>query len=408
LRNPPKSIAVIGCGISGLASAIFLARAGHAITLYEKFDKPASPGAGILLQPTGMKILSKLGLLDKLEPVTSRIDALKGYNLKGCCIMDVRYADQWPESYGLGVHRANLFKLLYETALDAGARIICGTRVEHVSPNIKTSRYQIICNQSDQPEFDAVVVADGTKSTLRPDLNIAFKMTAYPWGALWTICPDPDGRFHSILAQRYHRASKMIGVLPSGLHPQTGERCVSFFWSLSRQNYAAWQLADLCDWKSEVLRYWPEIGNLIEPIQAHSELTFAEYGDVVMPRWHKDGLVCIGDAAHGMSPQLGQGANLALIDAFVLNASIESNADLATAFSQYSAMRKNHLRFYQFASRRLTPMFQSNSTMAAIIRDVSFPLVHKIPFLYKQALRTVAGAKTGILIEKATPGVMYD
>ena len=230
-------------------------------------------------------------------------------------------------------------------------------------------------------------------------------MAPYPWGALWAICPDPQRRYHSVLAQRYDGAHTMIGVLPSGLHPQTLEPCVSFFWSLAVSDYPTWQQRGLQDWKSQVLSHWPEIEDLVNPLQTHSDLTFAEYGDVVMQRWHDRGLVCIGDAAHGMSPQLGQGANLALIDAFVLDACIESATDLPSAFAQYSAMRKNHIRFYQFASRRLTPLFQSNSRFAGIIRDASFPLIRKIPFLYKQAVRTVAGVKTGLLFDKPSQGV---
>ena len=55
-------IAVIGSGIGGLASSIFLARQGHQITVYEQADSPRPVGAGFLLQPPGQRVLGKLGV----------------------------------------------------------------------------------------------------------------------------------------------------------------------------------------------------------------------------------------------------------------------------------------------------------------------------------------------------------
>lgn len=62
-------IAVVGAGTAGAASAFFLARAGHRVTVFERVPIPSAVGAGILLQPTGMQVLQSL------ETVGSRIGA---------------------------------------------------------------------------------------------------------------------------------------------------------------------------------------------------------------------------------------------------------------------------------------------------------------------------------------------
>lgn len=249
--------------------------------------------------------------------------------------------------------------------------------------------------------FDAVVIANGTQSRLREQLGISQTCKPYPWGALWAICPAEDEVLSPALVQRYQAASMMIGVMPTGVNPETGKHCVSFFWSLKREDLARWHATPLENWKAEVLRYWPELDRLLARITARNQLAFATYADVRMSRWHDGNVVVIGDAAHGMSPQLGQGANLALLDAFALSCCVAEHGEVADAFSMYSKMRRRHLRFYQHASRWLTPMFQSDSHVAAWLRDWSFPLVNRFSFARREAVRTVAGLKTGLIFDKS-------
>ena len=73
-----STIAVIGGGTAGAASALFLARAGHQVTLYERVPEPGAVGAGILLQPSGMRVLQALGLFDQILAHGSRIERLLG------------------------------------------------------------------------------------------------------------------------------------------------------------------------------------------------------------------------------------------------------------------------------------------------------------------------------------------
>lgn len=393
-------IAIVGSGIAGLSAGMLLARLGHDVTLFERFDEPKSIGAGILIQPSGLVALDRLGLRAEIEAKGARIDAFLGITTTGRRVMDVRYADGWKNSYGLGVHRGNLFHALYEKARAAGIALHCGAGIVDVVR--AGERYVCHTQQGEIPgEFDAVIVANGTQSALRTRLNIEQRSIPYPWGALWSICPDPERRYRHTLVQRYQGASVMIGVLPTGLHPETKIPCVSFFWSVRVADHPAWLARDFNGWKAEVLEYWPELDYLLHGIPQASGLAFATYGDVLMKRWHDGAMLCIGDAGHGMSPQLGMGANLALIDAIVLADCVAATSSLREAFERYSGERRRHLKYNQFASRWLTPFFQSDSRLAALLRDSSFPLLRQVRPLYKEALRTIAGVKTGLLFDKS-------
>jgi 2-polyprenyl-6-methoxyphenol hydroxylase-like FAD-dependent oxidoreductase len=82
---------------------------------------------------------------------------------------------------------------------------------------------------------------------------------------------------------------------------------------------------------------------------------------------------------------------------------LQQTGSINNSLKQFSETRRNHLRFYQLASRLLTPFFQSDSKAAAFVRDKSFGLLCKTPYVKTQMLRTLAGVKTG-LFSHLNPG----
>ncbi|MCH8506824.1 MAG: FAD-dependent monooxygenase [Ectothiorhodospiraceae bacterium] len=394
-----KHFAIVGCGTGGLATALFLAREGHRVTVFERFSEPSAVGAGILLQPTGMAVLRELGLLEALEATAARVDTLDGRIADGRRVMDVHYRHLAADAYALGVHRANLLQVLSSAAFGAGVELRCGAEVDSIQQAAGHGSLTLAGGEK-AGDFDGIVIANGTQSRLRTQLGIPQTYKPYPWGALWTICPAPEGPLAPALQQRYDGSTVMIGVMPTGRDPVSGQACVSFFWSLKTAEYPVWRKTSFDRWKTQVLSHWPQIEPLMSSIADPEQLLLATYADVRMRHWHEGNTVVIGDAAHGMSPQLGQGANLALVDALVLGDCLASHSDVAAAFAAYSHQRRRHLRFYQFASRWLTPLFQSDSRLAAWTRDCSFPLTNRIPFTRREAIRTVAGLKTGLLLDR--------
>src|SRR5471032_3130668 len=108
-----RDIAIIGAGIGGLSAATVLRRAGHRPVVYERFAASRPIGSGLMLQPTGLAALDRLGLRAPIEALGARIDRLHGLNERGGLVFDLRYADLDPALYALGVHRAALHAVLW-------------------------------------------------------------------------------------------------------------------------------------------------------------------------------------------------------------------------------------------------------------------------------------------------------
>jgi 2-polyprenyl-6-methoxyphenol hydroxylase-like FAD-dependent oxidoreductase len=382
-------IGIVGAGVSGQAAAIALARAGHAVEVFERFETARPVGAGLLLQPSGLEALARLDLRGEAERWGARVSELDGRIAGNKRVLDLAYRKG---EYGLGIHRAALFDILHTAMLGSGTQLHLGFDVAAIE---KPGRPSIL-SRSGQREgpFDLVLDCAGAHDTLRDALNVGARAPLYPWGALWTTCPDRTDTFTGKLRQVYERANIMIGILPVGRVPGTGDvSCVAFFWSLRLRDFEADKEAGLEALKARVLALWPEAEPIVREIARFDDLTLATYRDVSVKRCRRERIVVMGDAAHGTSPQLGQGANLALIDAITLAHHLKRTADLDTGLENYVRARRAHVAFYRHASRALTPAFQSDSRIVPWMRDTFLPYANLLPGGRHMTRTTLSGMR---------------
>src|SRR4051812_46285206 len=305
-------VGVVGCGTAGAAAAILLARQGADVTVLERVSEPKPVGAGIMLQPTGQAVLARLGLLEPIAARGARIDRLWFRTPSGRTIVDLKYAAVDQTWHAIGLHRGLLFHTLY-TAACAEPRVTVSTGADIRKLRRDGDQTFIVCaDGSERGPFDLVVIADGAVSELRAAAGNTRRDAAYPWGALWFVAEDPEQIYTRELYQFGVRAHRLYGVLPTGKRAHGETPVVSLFWSMPARDVEAWRSGDLDSWKDEVRALDPRIAFVLDHIKSHDQLTFARYRDVQMTRWHDRGVIFIGDAAHATSPQLGQGANLAL------------------------------------------------------------------------------------------------
>lgn len=381
-------IAVVGCGIGGLAVANLLARDNNELTLYDQFDSPAPVGSGLVIQPVGLRILEKLGADKEVLAKGARGYRMLGYEaVNKCKVLDVSYGPKSGTNFGLGIHRASLFEALLNACTKQGVTITHAHTVTtcHLEGH---RRYLTFQDGSSAGPYDLVIDAAGAKSPLSP-----LKSKTMPYGAIWgTVDWPKDTDLHyDQLEQRYRRASMMIGVLPIGTLPACDTPKAALFWSLPQNAYNTWHSAPLSDWKSEATALWPEISPFIAQIKTHDDLTMARYTHGTLRKPYSQELVHIGDAAHRASPQLGQGANMALFDAYALAQSVQQYP-LEQALPAYVKSRKMHVGLYQAMSWAFTPMYQSDSRVLPFLRDRILGPFSTIPPIFTMLTSLVKGS----------------
>jgi salicylate hydroxylase len=373
------SIAICGCGPAGLAAALLLKRAGHHIALFERFAAPKPLGSGLILQPTGLAVMDHLGLGPEIRALGSPIRRLYGTAARtGRVALDVSYAPLGDANHALGVHRAALFEVLYRAATTAGLAPVTQTTLTTIAQPDRAPTLIDADGQRHGP-FDLVIDASGSRSLVAKSV-LGARHQPLAYGALWGNAPWPGAPFDpEALQQRYDRASVMIGVLPIGRRQRDGQAEAAFFWSLKPQHYDAWRSAGLDAWRRQVLALWPETEPVLDSITDPDQLVLASYGHHTLARPYAGHVAAIGDAAHSTSPQLGQGANMALLDALALAQALAVEPEPDRALALYARMRRRHVWFYQALSALFTPFYQSDSTALPLLRDRLFKPVLAMP-----------------------------
>lgn len=370
-------IAVIGCGTAGPAAATLLSRQGHDVVLFERAAECKAVGAGFLLQPSGMSVLQELGILDAVLSHAAKVDRLHVLDADGGTLLDLSYQELGQGSFGAGLHRPVLLHFLLEAMKQAGVEVRWGWEIDEAFK--KENRWVIRSASGNEcAGFDLLIVADGARSKFRDLAGKGGVNRGYPWGAHWFIGKN-DGIFpENELYQVVDGTRRLGGFLATGRDLDGGEPMVSLFWSIKIADDANLRARPLDEWKKEILALCPRAATLLDQITSWDQVLMARYGDVRMRRWYGDGVVILGDAAHAMSPQLGQGVNLALADASCL-ADCLAKHPLSVALACYQRRRTFTLRYYQLATRWLTPWFQSDYEWLSPVRQAFFRIARHLP-----------------------------
>ena len=394
----PQTVAVVGAGPTGLALALMLTRQGRRVVVHERFDAPRPIGAGFMLQPTGLHVLDRLGLTGRIAALGQPLDHLFGREARRRrIVLDVKYTDlKSPRPDGihaLGVHRASIFQVLYDACLAEGVEFQTSREIASATDGRLTD-----IHGATGPAFDLAVDASGARSPVARDLlhRQGGRRQELKWGAVWATVPWPGDPFDpAALEQVYRGASRMIGVLPVGARPDSPDRLATFFWSLKPDHHDYWLRAGMERWKAEVRDLWPQVSGLLDTIPDVQALTLARYGHHTLRLPVADRLAVVGDAAHSTSPQLGQGVNMGLLDAFVLAEAMATHAELDEALEAYARIRRWHVRLYQALSMAFTPFYQADGQTLPWVRDHVLGKLARLPF----AARILASTVSGVLLD---------
>nr|WP_275425815.1 NAD(P)/FAD-dependent oxidoreductase [Parasphingorhabdus marina] len=385
---PSHKIAIVGCGPGGMALALLLARQGHQVTLFERFAEPRPIGSGLLIQPSGQEVLADLGLLNKIRELGSPVSKLHGISVtKYRRALDMKYAHTGEGTPALGIHRASLFKTLMDAVIDQRIPIVVDSELTHVQETASAIS-PIFKDKLPGDGFDILVDASGANSPLARGATKKLK-----FGAYWTTVDiPPDSQIlPNALDQRYSRADKMAGIMPVGINPATGNPGAAVFWSERPEEVDRTRAAGIEMFRSRFCQLWPEAEPFVSQIESVDALTMAVYSHRTGQMRSSQRLFHVGDAWHCTSPQLGQGANMALMDAAALAKAMARGQTMEDVARAYRKSRLLHVILYQMLSSIFTPLYQSDSKFLPIIRDLTIHYFARFPIVRGLIARTVSG-----------------
>ena len=382
-----ETIAIIGGGIGGLASAILLSKQGYTVTIYEKTESPSPVGAGFLLQPPGQYVLNKLGVLPDIQKHAQTIMGLQSQTVTGRQLLNLEYKDlKGKPRHGLGVQRSVIYNSLLQALLRADqVNFVWDCQVQQcINYNNKVK----VLTDVETKEYDLCILSSGANSHLA---NEHFKnriSKPYGWGCLWTTFDLPATLAPNILHQRCKNTTKMMGILP--LSKKHNKYEAALYWSMKSQDLMDINEGKFAAIKSEIMDFWPQARGSIEDLE-YTDFIPANYKDVWTPKPFTGRLIIIGDISHATSPQLGQGCTMALLDALSLSSHLKNPLNnLETSLEQWWRSRRYQLAYVRYLSKWLTPLFQSESKLCEVFRDHIMAPVGRLPVFDTMQLKTLA------------------
>ena len=364
-------IAIAGFGIGGGAAALAFARDGHDVTVFEQAASPGPVGAGFLLQPSGRAALATLGLLDRVAGESWPIRAFHAESAPGRTLSLLRYNRRDPDSFALGVARGRLFATLMDAATTAGVRVVTGARIVDATET-KDAVLPIDDLGAEHGPFDVLVGADGMRSALRRRVDPESRLFLSPHAALWGL-----GRSDGPTPERLRQQARGVGIL-AGLLP-VAEHEMACFWGVRAGDIEALLAEGFPALVERMDAVFPDARGVLEDIGGFDRLVIARYGHATLSRRYRGRLALIGDAAHPSPPHLGQGANLALLDAVALAEAFRLERRPAEAFSRWDRRRRWQNARYAYLSRALSPFFQSSHAWLGPARDLALPVMGMVP-----------------------------
>ncbi len=308
-------VVIVGAGPGGAATALLLARRGHAVTLVEReaaFDRVFR---GEALMPHGLDALAQMGL-------AADVEALPGGPFEAWRIhLDRRFVMELREPSlpaGLRPPRIVAPGALIESLVSEARR--ASGAFELVAPftvrQLVREGARVVGIRGEGPQgprelrADLVIGADGRTSVVRHRAELPLDLLPESYDIVWFRMPPPPDAVPSSMS--------IYASGPDGALAYTSwDGSFQVAWMLPK---ASWNEVRDRDWLEECLALMPE--ELAIQLRAQREdLVGPTLLDVVVgrcPRWWTPGVLLLGDAAHPMSPIRAQGINMALRDAIVL------------------------------------------------------------------------------------------
>lgn len=364
-----ESVLIVGGGIAGLVLARALARQGIDVDLLERSPSLRADGAGITLGANAMRALAGIGVAAAVAArgramgVAAITDAggrvLSMTDLAGIA---ARHGDAY------AIHRGDLHEVLAQDLEHAGdlhgarVRVTCGTTVRGFTST--PDGVEVLRSDGVTARHRAMIGADGVRSAVRALVFGAIE-PRYAGYTCW--------RWTGAVAGGLERAVEMWGEGKRvGLVPLVGEQVYAFMVANAPRGTAGEHGAATV---ASVRERFAAFGGPFTAVAAamgdgQQRLLHHDIEEIELPRWHDGAVGLIGDAAHAMTPNFGQGAAMAIEDAVVLARELLAHVRAADAFDAWAQRRRARVDDIQRGARRLGAIAQWESPLACWARDL--------------------------------------
>src|ERR1019366_9138423 len=303
---------IAGCGPAGAMLGLMLARQGIDVTVIEKHSDFLRDFRGDDISPATIEILDELGLAqDFLALNPKRIEIVEALTPGGTLILADLRRVRTAFPYVAVIPQWDFLDFITQAAArERGFRLLLDTEATDLV--VEGDQVRGVRCRSGRETFDIrallTVGADGRSSCVRERARLPLTATAAPIDVLWFRLPRPAA--HSIKAA-------------ISIHLGAGQIMAR----IDRDSY--WQIAcvvakggadetvraDIAAFRGAVQRCMPDLADAADTLRSWDQVSLLSVQTNRLRRWYRPGLLCIGDAAHAMSPIGGAGINFAIGDA---------------------------------------------------------------------------------------------
>lgn len=361
-----RPILIAGAGPGGLCAALTLQRRGIPCLVLERSDRMrvlSDVGGAYDIGVNSMKMLDSLGVGDAVREQGRKTAEVLSYTHTGALF------DRMPFPEGMdvvGVMRSTLQRILLDAldALDSSA-VRCDARIVDVKND--DASVEVTLASGEQLSADVLVGADGVRSTVRQavfqdDVPPHFCGLSCAWGR------TPLDEMTQELTALMPAVDRAINVMGPGrilLAGCLGDQWVwSAFWQTETFERSAPGRGSQENVAKQFEGWGPMTRGLIDQARPETIVEVGIWDRDPAPAWTVGRTVIIGDAAHPMTPFLGQGANSAMIDAFVLG-NLLADETLESAFPHFEERRKRAVEKNVKSARSLAGWMTTTNRITA-------------------------------------------